>query len=411
MSTPADAGGYIDPETGQFIPGSFADVLDLPSAQPTTDPAELARMQQQISILKTQPGVSAAAIQAANHRAQVIKQQLGNKKLPPAARARLTTELRKQQQIVTSQKQVQERSTQQLTSLQTKYYTATGQYENLLTGPTRDAYAALKALFTGYGLQGLAGKIYEYAKQGYGADTITLLLQDTKEYKERFAANEDRTKKGLPVLSPAEYLSLEQSYRQIMQDSGLPKGFYDSPTDFRNWISGDVSPTEVKGRIDLAVANTMQANNSTVQALKALYGVDQNMITAYFLDQKKALPILQKQAQAASFGGEALKRGLTLDRQNLEDFVTAGLSLSQVSSGFQAVAEALPNMQAIAGRFGEFFSQRELEKDIIEGGVTGGTAGESPTTKRKRLASQERALFGGFGGATPGGLSAGYQPT
>lgn len=80
------------------------------------------------------------------------------------------------------------------------------------------------------------------------------------------------------------------------------------------------------------------------------------------------------------------------------------------------MAEALPNIQAIAARYGESFSQRELEKDLIEGNVTGNQADarfltEAPTNKRKRLASQERALFSGYGGATPGGLSAGVIAT
>jgi hypothetical protein len=232
------------------------------------------------------------------------------------------------------------------------------------------------------------------------------LLQNTDAYKARFAGNTDRAKNGLPVLSPAEYLSTEQSYRQILQDAGLPKGFYDNPADFRQWIAGDVSPTEIKGRVDVAVANTSQANSYTKNALKDLYGVDDAYIVAWALDEKKALPLIQKQSQAAQFGAEALKRNLTLDKNDLEDFVTSGLSLSSVSQGFQAVAEALPNIQAIAARYGENINQGELERDLV-GGFTP-TTGE---TKRKRLASQERALFGGFSGATSGGLAQHDQNT
>lgn len=415
MSTPAD-GGYIDPATGQYIPGSFADVLDLPGPTAPADQKAISAAQAALLAEQARGRKAGATIKAMNARIRVLQGRLQSKKLTGAQKASLTAQIKAQQALVATQTKIQSTSATQQAALQTRYYEVSGQYEKLLTGESRDAYAALKAMFNNYGLGSLAGKIYEYAKQGYGADVISMLLQDTKEYRERFSANEDRIKKGLPVLSPAEYLSTEQAYRQVMQDSGLPKGFYDNPADFRNWIAGDVSPTEIKGRVDLAVANTLQANNATVQALKGLYGVDQNMITAYFLDQKRALPLLQKQAQAAQFGGEALRRGLGLDQQDLEDFVTAGLSLSQVSSGFQAIAEALPNIQAIAGRFGETFTQRELERDIIGGGMTGTLTqardlSVSPTAKRKRLASQERALFSGFGGATPGGLSAGYQPT
>lgn len=407
MTTPIDGEGYTDPGSGQYIPGSFADQLDLPGPSATPDSAAAQQAQRNIGKQYIKTAQYQKNIGRAHQGITVLQGLLANKHLSKAQRAKYQGALAKQQAYLKQQTGLRQESIKQYGTLQNKYYEASGQYEKLLTGANRDAFAALKALFNGYGLGSLAGKIYDYAKQGYGADTISLLLQDTKEYKQRFAANEMRTKKGLPVLSPAEYLSLEQSYRQIMQDSGLPKGFYDNPADFTNWISGDVSPTEVKGRVDLATGNLMQSSPQTIQALKDMYGVDQSYITAYFLDRNRALPLLQKQAQAAQFGGEALKRGLTTNTQDLEDFVTAGLSLGQVSAGFQAVAEALPNIQAIALRYGEKpFSQQELERDIVGGQAT--ALGE---TRRKRLASQERALFSGFGGATAQGLSTSFQPT
>lgn len=272
-----------------------------------------------------------------------------------------------------------------------------------LEGPQRDAFEALKALFKGFGLESLAPKIFEYVKQGYGADTIALLLAETPEYKERFAGNELRRKAGLPVLAPAEYLAVEQSYRQILQDAGMPKGYYDSPSDFSNWIGGDVSPTEVKSRTDLAVANTAMASPQAKQAMNLLYGIDESLVTAYFFDRTRAVPLLQKQATAVQFGAEGLKRGLALDRTRLEEYATSGLSLSTISQGFQQVAEELPNLEAIAQRFGSTFTQGEAESAAFYG------AGAD--RKRKGLASQERALFGGSRGSSSSGLSAGYRAT
>lgn len=409
MSTPA---GYFD-EAGNFIPGSFADQLDLPGPVSTTgDPAQLAR-----DVAAQKKKGAAATRESGNLNAQIknLQARIAKKGTSAASKKILNDRIAKLQKQVTKQQGYVTAANAQVTTLQNKYYEQTGQYERLLTGADRDAYASLRALFNGFGLGSLAPKIYEYAKNGYGADVISLLLQDTAEYKERFAGNTARAKAGLPVLSPAEYLQTEQAYRQILQDAGLPKGFYDSPTDFTKWIAGDTSPTEVKGRVDLAVARTVQADAASKEALRQLYGVDDSYILAYFIDSTKSLPLLQKQSQAAAFGGEALKRGLGLSG-NLEDMVTAGLSQAGVSQGFQAVAEALPNIQAIAARYGEDFSQEELERDLILGNVTGGVAQataleEAPTNKRKRLASQERALFGGYGGSTPGGLSTGFQQT
>jgi hypothetical protein len=279
-----------------------------------------------------------------------------------------------------------------------------GDPADLLKGEQRDAYLALKALFHQYDLDSLAPKIFEYVQQGYGADTISILLQDTKEYKARFAANEERVKKGLAVLSPAEYLSTEAAYRQLLQSSGMPPGFYDSPADFTKWIANDVSPTEVKGRVDLAVATTSQANPFVKQQMAALYGVDDSYLTAYFFDQTRSLPLLQKQEKAAEFAAEAARRGLLTDRQRMEDYVTQGLSQSAAAQGFQQVAEELPSLEAIAKRFGTTFGQTEEEQAVF--GVS-----KAAAEKRRGLASQERAQFAANRGSSAGGLSSGYRQT
>src|SRR5680860_1170034 len=118
-----------------------------------------------------------------------------------------------------------------------------------------------------YGLESLAPKILEFVRAGYSGDTVAILLVETSEYKQRFKANEVRRKAGLPVLSPAEYLGVESSYREIMSSAGLPVGFYDEPDDFANWIGSDVSPTEIKGRVDIAA----EAINSVDPAERAKF--------------------------------------------------------------------------------------------------------------------------------------------
>lgn len=277
-------------------------------------------------------------------------------------------------------------------------------FASALTGANRDAFIALNSLFSSYGLGSLAGKIYSYIVNGYSADTIALLLQDTQEYKQRFAGNGLRQKAGLPVLSPADYLNTEASYRQIMASAGLPKTFYDSPSDFANWIGGDVSPTEIQNRVQLATAATSQTDPYLKQTLAAFYGVDDSHLTAYFLDQDKALPILQKQEQAASLGAEAARRGLVADRSRMESYVDQGLSQGQASQGFQQIAMELPNLEAISQRFGVTFGQ------AAEEGAVFGTSQQGANT-RLSLAQQEQNLFRSATGTAAGGLGAGYRQT
>lgn len=281
----------------------------------------------------------------------------------------------------------------------------TSTWADKLSGAQRDAFVALQSLFTSYGLGSLAPKIYDFVKQGYGADVISLLLQETAEYKERFSGNEARKKAGLSVLSPAEYLETERAYRQVLNAAGLPLGFYDHPGDFAGWIGGDVSPTEVQKRVDQAVAWTSQADSATLQALKQMYGVDASYVTAYALDKSRALPLLQKQARAAEIGAAAIRRGFAASRTDFENLATYGISGEQAEEGFARIKDTYETMQSIAGRFGLTWDQQEAQQEVFTPGV--GTGLE----KAKRLKSQERALFAGGRGATVQGLNAGYSQT
>lgn len=266
-----------------------------------------------------------------------------------------------------------------------------------LTGEQRDAYAALNNLFSTYGLGSLAPKIFDYLKNGFSADTISILLQDTPEYKQRFQGNEIRRQKGLPVLSPAEYLSTEASYRQLMRQSGLPEGFYDQPSDFTQFIGKDVSPTELKQRVDIATQASVLASPELKTALKTMYGIDDGGIAAYFLDPTRATPFIQKQAAAAQIGAEALKQGLKVSGK-AEDYAIAGVSQTQANQAYGQIAQQLPDFMAIGHEYGQDVNQGTFEESLL-----GGKGRE--TAQLQRLASWNRARATGEAGAGRTGLA------
>lgn len=285
----------------------------------------------------------------------------------------------------------------QITTTTNKYYQDTGQYEQLLKGTDRDAYLAINSLFKTYGLESLAPKIFDYVKNGYSPDTVSVLLQDTSEYKQRFAGNEIRKQQGLPVLNPGEYLATEASYKQIMQASGMPTGFYDQNSDFNNWIGKNISPSEIQTRVDLATQATVLSNPSYRKALNAM-GVSDNELTAYFLDSTRALPHLQKSAATAAVGAQALQQGLTFDQTYSEQLAMEGISADQAKQGYSQVASDLDTFKALGQMYGQQFGQREAEQSVFEGNA-------QANAKKNRLLSQERGNFGGASGAARGGLS------
>ncbi|MGA4942144.1 hypothetical protein [Streptomyces cinereoruber] len=280
-----------------------------------------------------------------------------------------------------------------------------------LSGSDRDAYVALTREFKRFGLESLAGKIYEYVKQGYGADVIALLLQDTKEYKERFAGNELRRKMGLAVLNPGEYLAAEASYRQILENAGMPKGFYDTPSDFNAWIGGDVSPTEIKTRVDLAMDAVNRTDPNYRGALYQMYGVAEGELAAYFLDRKRAEPIIKKQAAAASIGAAALRRGFAASVLDMESYASLGVTGQEAEAAYARISDSFESMMGLANRYGTGWTQREAEQEAFMPGAAKTIGSENAFEKGKRLRSQERAAFAGGRAATSQGLNAGYRRT
>lgn len=273
--------------------------------------------------------------------------------------------------------------------------------ESSLTGAQRDAYAALKNMFNSFGLGTLAGKIFDYVKKGYSSDTVSILLQDTPEYKERFAGNELRKAKGLPVLSPAQYLSTESSYRQLMQQAGLPPGFYDQASDFNQFIGKDVSPSELSKRIDLASQTTSLASPELKQAMQKLYGIDEGHLTAYFLDEERALPALQKQAAAAAIGAEALKRGLRVSSK-AEDYALSGVTATQAAQAYGTIAEQLPEYSQIGHQYGMNVGQGTFEQALFQGGEAQNQITKLASWSRANAQGQAGAAAAGLGGARAG---------
>lgn len=266
-----------------------------------------------------------------------------------------------------------------------------------LIGPKRDAYEALADLFRTYGLDTLAPQILQMVQNGFSNDTITIKLQESKEYRERFAANETRRKAGLPVLSPAEYIATERSYQQILSAAGVPKGFYDSHTDFTGWLSKDVAPQEIKERVDIATEK-VNSSDPYYKAAWADAGLGTGDAIAATLDQKRALPLLQKRVQMARVGSEAMRRGLHSDMGRNEYFVDQGITRDQAASAYSRISEFLPDAAKLGQIYGSAYDQRTAEDELLSG------SGEA-ARKRKSLGEKETASFSGTAGTNARSLT------
>jgi len=244
----------------------------------------------------------------------------------------------------------------------------------------------LKAILDYYGLGSLFDRLNKVI-----IDDPTLVKQptfllnsvrDTEIYKTRFKGNEARRAKGLPELSPADYVALEDGYRIALRANSMPKGFYDTQEDFNTFIGNDVRPDELNQRISRGYSAVMDAEPGTKAELQRLYGLGDADIAAFFIDparfqQSDAI----RKAESAKIASEARRQaGITLEAQQAEALAREGVTREAAQQRFAEIgmsqelfqtttAEAAAGEQAIgqaeqiAGTFG---TNAEARQKITE---------------------------------------------
>jgi hypothetical protein len=202
-------------------------------------------------------------------------------------------------------------------------------------------------------------------------DDIGIALRDDPVFKERFPANEALKAAGKPQFSVTQYLREEAAYKSALQGAGMPPGFYDDPSDFQNFIIGDVSPDEVEARAKLGYQAVRQADPQVVNEFKRLYGVSEGELAAYFIDPQRMRPTFdryeaERQARAAQIAAAGTTQGgMTISQQQAEGLARAGITPQEAQATFtalgdtqelfqplQAGEQAISQEQQIAGAFG-----------------------------------------------------------
>jgi len=302
------------------------------------------------------------------------------------------------------------------TIILTKFSDGTSTTENVgLSGDTKagrqNVFDTVTALFKEYGVlkidpktgnldavsQALSDQINSLAMSGAGPDTISIQLQQTDAYKQRFVGNTLRQKAGLNVLDPATYLRVENEYTGILKSGGVPESFYSSPAALGQLIGNDISNVELQTRVNLAVASVQNADPYYTQTLQNYYGLKQGDMVAHLLDPKAALPLLQEQVGSAQIGAEAARQGLSETVANTQYLYGAGVTQAQAQAGFRNVAEVMPAAAKLQGVYGaqtgSLYNQTTAEQQYL---LNSGAA----TLEQRKLNQLEQAQFSGQSGIT-----------
>lgn len=257
----------------------------------------------------------------------------------------------------------------------------------------------LTNLFHTYGLDSLVPKIAGWINEGMSESAILASLRDTPEYKQRFPGMKALRDNGYNAISEGQYLQMEDAYHKALQSAGLPANFYDTPQDFVKFMSNGVDPAEVAQRAQDAADLANQVDPTQRQLLQSMYGIGTGDLAAYFLDPKKAMPLLQKQVDTLGVAAAAKHAGIQTDYSNADQFqrlVDNGVSQAQAQAGFAQIGSEIDPLKNLSQIWGNGqYGLTDEENAVFFGD-------KDATRKRKRLIDTERAAFSGSSGFNPG---------
>lgn len=214
--------------------------------------------------------------------------------------------------------------------------TAASTASTATTGTQADAVAIVNQALTAYGLQGLSNWAWNEITNGASSNQVLMDMYQTPQFAQRFPGIIARQQAGLPAISPADYVSYEDSAKQLENQYNLPAGMLSDPTRIGDLIGKDVSMSELTDRVQNGYAAVAYAPPATLQAFTQMFGANgDGALAAHFLDTTQASKLLDQQAVAAQISGQATMGSINMDTSHAMQLAQLGVSNSSVGSSLQ----------------------------------------------------------------------------
>lgn len=268
-----------------------------------------------------------------------------------------------------------------------------------ITDAQRSARSIINSALDQWGLSGLGDKLWDQVLNGTPPDQIFRDLRTTPEYQARFPGMKQLVDKGAAI-TESEYIGIERGYRQVMRAAGLPEQMYDSPDDLGRFIGGEVSPAEFSQRVGTYVEAAYNAPAEVRGELERLYGIGPGHLAAFFMDDTKALPLIQNQFAASQRSAAATRTGFGgLSQTEAERLVATGVTDQQASEGFGQLAQRK-----------ELFSSLNSGEDAISRTDQLGATFDNNAAAQERIRRREARRKADFaGGGSFAGSKAGMS--
>lgn len=216
----------------------------------------------------------------------------------------------------------------------------------------------ISKIFRGEGVDRRGNKFDEIPTTSEG---FYLQLIQTQPYYERFGqVNEARLAAGYRALDEKTIVGMEDEYQKILSSYNAPKGFYDQTKDFQMFLKNNYTAVDVSN-VFQAYRDFVNSTDPMIRGqLRDLYGINEDMLTAYFIDPEKGQPILESITGKNLNTAAALLEGLTKEQADIaQQFGAGSLAYGTQRQRYSQVAQNLQTYGNLAAIYGENFGAKE----------------------------------------------------
>lgn len=293
------------------------------------------------------------------------------------------------------------------------------------------AFVAAQSILSQYNISGFILALSKIREDYPNADsdTIVQLFQYDDRYNgaflDRFSGNKTRKSAGLPMLSGADYLKMEQGYKKVFTSYGLDR--FNNLDYYAKLIGNDSDVVDITDRLALGYTRLVNDPTTLNTFNKFFPSLDTTDIFAAMMDPEQQIPELKRKITAAEIGGQAASQALTSSYAGIDNILkdgtnasgysnvqrgtlganvlgNAGVTEATAKTGYQNIAEVLPiseKLSSIYSTTAQQYGQKEAEQEQFLGL-------ESAARKRRKLSELEKEQFGGSSGTSRGSFSTGY---
>lgn len=256
----------------------------------------------------------------------------------------------------------------------------------------------------------IADRIIDFvAQKGYTPEAINLAIQDTPEFKSRFAgiqkykenfASDIAAGKKAVQPTPAEYIAYEKQAQNVLNRFGLAD--LANQETYAELIGSDVSIVEVTDRITDVYDRIQNADDVLKTQLATYFPKYQTADFARALLTGKTpddmASQLKKRLTTAEIASEASRAGLAVGEERATQLQAMGVSRTLARTGYAKIAEQQSTLEKLGSIYQQDVAglQTELEAEQFQG---------LASQRRKKLTETEQAAFAGRAGTTQVSLS------